>query len=61
MNAARKLVLEAYLATEERSAVKREFLGGEIVALSGAQPAHNVVTSRLTAELDAARMLLLVR
>ncbi len=54
MNAARKLVLEAYLATEERSAVKREFLGGEIFALSGARPAHNVVTSRLTAELDAA-------
>lgn len=54
MNVAHKRILDEYLATEARSPVKRELLGGEVFAMSGARPAHNVVTSRLTAEMDAA-------
>jgi Uma2 family endonuclease len=54
MNGDHERIRAEYLATEERSPVKREFLGGEVFAMSGARPAHNVVTSRLTAEMDAA-------
>jgi Uma2 family endonuclease len=54
MNGDHERILDEYLATEERSPVRREFLGGEVFAMGGARPAHNVVTSRLTAEMDAA-------
>jgi Uma2 family endonuclease len=48
MTAVPKLTVEDYLAMEARATEKHEFYGGEIVAMSGARPAHNVVTTRLT-------------
>jgi hypothetical protein len=43
-----KLTVEDYLAMEAEATEKHEFYGGEVVAMSGARPAHNVVTTRLT-------------
>lgn len=54
MNAALKLTLEEYLATEEHSPVKREFFAGEIFATSGARPAHNVVSVDLAVTVRSA-------
>lgn len=40
-----------YLALEENSAVKHEFIGGEIHAMSGASRAHNTITGNIFAAL----------
>lgn len=48
MTAVPKLTVEDYLAMEAEATEKHEFYGGEVVAMSGARPAHNVVTTRLT-------------
>lgn len=41
------LTVEAYLATEEASAVKREYLAGVIYAMAGASEAHNTIETNL--------------
>jgi len=51
MTAAPTLTLEDYLATEEASEVKREFVNGEIFAMAGAEPEHNAVREQLSAEV----------
>jgi Uma2 family endonuclease len=42
-----------YLALEETSAVKHEFIGGEIHAMSGASLAHNKIAGNIYASLRA--------
>ncbi len=54
MTAVLKLTVEDYLAQEAEATEKHEFYGGEIVAMSGARPAHNVVTARLTVAIGIA-------
>lgn len=54
MSAALKPTVDDYLATEADSPVKREFVGGDIYAMGGARPRHNVVTTRLTSLVDTA-------
>lgn len=41
------LSVEDYLATEERSEVKHEYLGGVVYAMAGASEAHNIIASNL--------------
>ncbi len=56
MEAARVLPMSAadYLAFEESSAVKHEFVGGEIHAMSGASLAHNKIAGNIYSTLRAA-------
>ena len=43
---------EAYLASERRAKVKSEYIHGEILAMSGASRAHNIITVDITTELN---------
>ncbi len=54
MSAVLKPTLEDYLATEANSAIKREFVGGEIYAMGGARPRHNVVAIELAVRVHGA-------
>ncbi len=54
MTAALKLTIDDYLAAEADSPVKHEFAGGETIAMSGAEPAHNVVREALSIEIGIA-------
>ena len=56
MEAARVLPMSVagYLAFEESSAVKHEFVGGEIHAMSGASLAHNKIALNIATALRAA-------
>ncbi|MEY2879679.1 MAG: hypothetical protein RLZZ15_2059 [Verrucomicrobiota bacterium] len=49
MEAARTLPLSVadYLASEEASAVRHEFIGGEIYAMSGASTPHNTIAGNI--------------
>ena len=49
-----KYTFEEYLELEEKAEYKNEFWDGEIVAMAGATPAHNKITSSLIAALDQA-------
>ncbi len=42
-----------YLAFEETSAVRHEYIGGEIHAMSGGSAAHNKITGNIFAQLHA--------
>ena len=41
------LTVEEYLASEERSEVKHEYLGGSVYAMAGASESHNRIASNL--------------
>ena len=43
---------EAYLASERRAKYKSEYIHGEILAMSGASRAHNIITVDMTTELN---------
>ena len=43
---------EAYLASERRAKLKSEYIHGEILAMSGASRAHNLITVDITTELN---------
>ena len=43
---------EAYLASERRAKYKSEYIHGEILAMSGASRAHNIITVDITTELN---------
>ncbi len=45
------LTPEEYLAFERKAITKHEYLSGEIVAMSGASNAHNLITGDIFAEL----------
>ena len=42
-----RLSLEEYLALEERSEVRHEYLGGHVYAMSGASKRHNLIVGNL--------------
>jgi len=43
---------EAYLASERRAKLKSEYIHGEVLAMSGASNAHNIITVEITTELN---------
>ena len=43
---------EAYLASERKAKVKSEYIHGEVLAMSGASNAHNIITVEITTELN---------
>jgi Uma2 family endonuclease len=43
---------EAYLASERRAKYKSEYIHGEVLAMSGASNAHNLITVEITTELN---------
>ena len=43
---------EAYLASERRAKYKSEYIHGEVLAMSGASRAHNIITVDITTELN---------
>ncbi|MBI4546293.1 MAG: Uma2 family endonuclease [Gemmatimonadetes bacterium] len=48
------LTLEEYLGLEEASAVKHEYVAGEMYALAGVSPRHNLIALNIAAALRAA-------
>lgn len=46
------LTSEEYLAWERKSDTKHEYLRGEIIAMSGASFAHNIITANITTALN---------
>lgn len=46
--------LEAYLAFEEQSPVKHEYVGGEVYAMSGVTTRHNLINLNITRHLHQA-------
>lgn len=54
MSAVTKLSLEDYLALEPHAELKSEFANGEIIAMAGAQPAHNLVKDAISRRLQEA-------
>lgn len=53
---ARLLTRDEYLAFEERSDIRHEYVAGEVYAMSGASTRHNVITLNIVSRLrDAAR------
>lgn len=43
---------EEYLAVERRAEYKSEYIHGEVLAMSGASNAHNIITVEITTELN---------
>ena len=43
---------EAYLASERKAKYKSEYIHGEVLAMSGASRAHNLITVDITTELN---------
>ena len=43
---------EAYLTSERRAKYKSEYIHGEVLAMSGASRAHNIITVDITTELN---------
>lgn len=54
MQPKRSTTVEEYLAADEASEVKLEFVGGEILAMTGARMRHNLVASNLVFRLRLA-------
>lgn len=50
MSAHPKLTAEAYLEQERRAETKREFVAGEVFAMTGGSPAHNIICVNIGAE-----------
>jgi Uma2 family endonuclease len=50
----RKYTEDEYVALEQRSETKNELVNGEIYAMSGAKPRHNVIAANVIASLRAA-------
>ena len=50
----RTLTVEQYFALERDSLEKHEYLRGQVFALAGASPAHNLVTANIGAALNGA-------
>jgi Uma2 family endonuclease len=48
-----KMSVEAYLAFERNSETKHEYIAGDILAMSGASVAHNIITGNTLATLHA--------
>lgn len=48
------MTLEEYLAFEEKSAIKHEYVAGEVFAMSGVTTRHNLLTLNLTRLLHVA-------
>lgn len=46
------LTPEEYLAVERRNEYKSEYIGGEMVAMTGASRRHNIIGVNITASLD---------
>jgi Uma2 family endonuclease len=46
---------EEYLALERESDVKHEYLDGDIYAMAGAKPNHNLITANTTISLGTCR------
>lgn len=51
MSALEKLSPQAYLEAERRATLKHEFCNGEVFAMTGASPAHNLVVMNIGAAL----------
>src|SRR5262249_55277089 len=47
----RRLSLQEYLALEEASTIKHEFVGGEVYAMSGVTVRHNLITLNIVRAL----------
>lgn len=52
--AKQKLSIEEYLAQEERTQERHEYVGGEVFAMVGATPLHNQISLNLAAALRTA-------
>lgn len=50
----RLMSLDEYLAFEEQSSIKHEYVAGEVYAMSGVTTRHNLITLNLTRGLHAA-------
>ena len=48
------MTLKEYLAFEERSSIKHEYVGGEAHAMSGVTTRHNLITLNIAVHLRAA-------
>lgn len=48
------MTLKEYLAFEERSPIKHEYVGGEVHAMSGVTTRHNLITLNIARHLHAA-------
>ena len=46
------LTPEEYIASERKAVLKSEYLNGEILAMSGASNAHNLITLDIATELN---------
>jgi len=53
MSALAKLSPEAYLELERQSDTKSEYIAGEIFAMSGGSPAHNLISMNIGASLHS--------
>lgn len=53
-SAGRVMSLEAYLAFEQRSPIKHEYVAGEVFAMSGVTTRHNLITLNLARHLHQA-------
>jgi Uma2 family endonuclease len=51
---ARLMTFDEYLAFEERSPVKHEYIAGEVYAMSGVTTRHNLITLNMATHLRAA-------
>lgn len=51
--ATRFITVEEYLAGEESSEVKHEYIGGSVYAMAGTTRTHNAIARRLSARLDS--------
>lgn len=49
----RQLTVEEYLAFEETSDIRHEYVGGELYAMSGATRRHNTIALNIASQLLA--------
>ncbi|MFO7886049.1 MAG: Uma2 family endonuclease [Desulfobacteraceae bacterium] len=47
----RKITPEEYLEFEKTADIKHEYLNGEIFAMTGAKPEHNLINANIISEL----------
>lgn len=51
-NSPKTYTIEEYLAMEEKSAEKHHFINGEIIAMPGAKPIHNLISANIITQLN---------